>query len=121
MFDEEFTSNTHDNDGGKSSMPCAQKIAPPKLGMLQWWHKVRGREKWQNNVAFNMAFVMVHSKGTSKKKILRSIVCSRYILCCWEVSTNLSTSVQLVINCGEKNQVELTFLGYIVPKGKGHH
>jgi hypothetical protein len=44
-----------------------------------------------------------------------------FILCCWEVSTNPSTYVQVVINCGEKNQVELTFLGYNVPKGKGHH
>ncbi len=102
-------------------MPCGQKIVPPKLGMLQWWHKVHGREKWQNNVAFNMGFFMVHSKGGGKKKFLRSIGCSRYILCCWEVSTNPSTHVQVVINCGGKNQVELTFLGYIVRKGKGHH
>ncbi len=48
-------------------MPCGQKIAPPKLGMLQWWHKVHGMEKWQNIVDFNMAFVMVHSKGAGKK------------------------------------------------------
>jgi len=48
-------------------MPCGQKIAPPKLGMLQWWHEMHGREKWQNNVAFNMAFVMVHSKGVGQK------------------------------------------------------
>jgi hypothetical protein len=58
---------------------------------------------------------------SGQKKFLRSIVCSRYILCCWEVSTNPSTYVQLVINCREKNQVELTFLGYIVPKGKGQY
>jgi len=59
-------------------------------------------------------------KEQEKKTSLRSIGCSRYILCCWEVSTNPSTYVQVVINCGEKNQVELTFLGYIVPKDKGH-
>jgi hypothetical protein len=97
------------------------KNSSTKARHVQWWHKVRGREKWQNNVACNMAFVMVHSKGMAKKTFLRSIGCSRYILCCWEVSTNPSTYVQVVINCGGKYQVELTFLAYIVTKGKGHH
>jgi len=48
MSNEEFISETHDNDGDELLMPCGTRelIPPsPKEGMLQWWHEVCMKEK----------------------------------------------------------------------------
>ncbi len=118
IFDKEFTSTTHDNDGGDSFFE-------------NWLHHHKSQECYDGGMRCTKrkkekqccclhGFCYGILQRNGHKKFLKLMSRWRCNLHCWRTSANPSTNAHVVRNYGEANINQINIFSLVMPRSEGH-